>query len=184
MNNRCVSPVISVVLMVAISVILSSVVATYVFSVGSENINEPAPFVSDSSGDFEVTDSGSVAGSNQIVEITHIAGEPVDVGELEIQVRATGENLNEYARIVNLPSDGGTIDETNIEGNSNLIDESGYADIIVSDDANTWRSGKTIQFRVATGGADFRPKGDASRLEVSIIHKASNTVISEHEFTK
>lgn len=181
-EDQAVSSVISVILMVAIAVILSTVVSVFVLDF-TEDVDDPAPVVSDTTGEFMITPPGKSAGQNQIVQITHDSGDGIDVNEIEIIVRASGPSLNTEARLVSLPASGGTIDSSNIDGNEDLIDESAYADIIVSDDPNRWSAGRTIQFRVATGGADFRESGDADELEVIIIHTESNAILSEHTFT-
>ena len=55
--------------------------------------------------------------------------------------------------------------------------------IIVVDDSNIWSPSDTIQFRLNSGdeGVDFSD-GDADELEVVIVHKPSNAIISEHTF--
>jgi len=97
------------------------------------------------------------------------------------------------ARLVDLPSDGfftrSIDDDTNVDGNKNLIEESfKSARIIVVDDTNVWSAGKTIEFTIGVGGADFRdppvdPDNEADTLEVIIIHTPSNSILSEHTFT-
>jgi len=82
-NSRASSPVVSVVLTVSIVVILAAAVS--VVTVGFvEDIQEPAPNVAQSSGDF-VPQDGSDGG---IVQITHVSGESVAISELEITVQA------------------------------------------------------------------------------------------------
>ena len=186
-QDRGVTPVISTILMVAIVIILAATVSVYFLGV-TEDINEPAPNVADTTGELEVADG--TAGSKQVVKITHIAGEDVAVEEIEIVVRASGPTLDTEARLVDLPTDSffsTAIDSSNIQGDKSLIDEGSSApnQVIVPADPNTWKSGDTIQFRIATGGADFREgeTPDADTLEVIIIHTPSNSIISEHTFT-
>ena len=190
-QDRAVTPVISTILMVAIVIILATTVSVFFLGV-VEDINEPAPNVADTTGEFTTADGP--AGNRQFVRITHIAGDDVDVEEIEIIVRASGpdDDLPTEARLVNLPGDGyftGSLDNSNIEGNDDLIDQGPTAggQIIVVDDSNVWSAGKTIQFRIAVTGADFRepPKSDnpnADELEVIIVHTPSNAIIFEHTF--
>jgi FlaG/FlaF family flagellin (archaellin) len=174
--------------MVAIVVLLAATVSVFFFDV-TEDINEPPPNVADTTGEF-------VPGvDEQVVRITHVAGDSVPVEEIEIIVRASGpgDDLPTEARLVDLPSDGffgfSIDDDNNVEGNKNLI--SGGPDaarIIVVDDTNTWSAGKTIEFEINVGGADFTDsaKGtdeEAEKLEVIIIHTPSNSILSEHTFS-
>jgi len=76
-DRRAVSPVIGVILMVAITVILAAVIATFVLGLGEQvsdttpNANFQADFEPDNSSDFFVT-------------IQHQSGDPIEVGELRI----------------------------------------------------------------------------------------------------
>jgi flagellin-like protein len=186
-QDRAVTPVISTILMVAIVVILAAVISTFALGF-AENFSDPAPTVGDTTGEF-------VPGADeQVVRITHVAGDSVPVEEIEIIVRASGpgDDLPTEARLVDLPSNGFfgfSIDDTNIEGNEELISEDiDSARIIVVDDTNTWSAGKTIQFEINSEGADFSDsaQGDnneADELEVIIVHTPSNSILSEHTFT-
>lgn len=188
-NKRGVSPVISVILMVAIVVILAATISVLVLDL-TEDLNDPAPNVADTTGEFEVG-----AGSNkQVVRITHVAGESVAVEEIEIIARASGPgaNLPTEARLVNLPSkESSRLLNENIEGNDDLIDgSSGSAELIADDGVDVWSSGRTIEFRVGVGGADFRNSvpsyntaNEANELEVVIVHTPSNSILSEQTFT-
>jgi len=73
-NKRGVSPVIGVILMVAITVILAAVIAVFVLGVG-DSINDPAP-----NADFDT--EYNTTGEN--VTITHNGGETVDVARLSV----------------------------------------------------------------------------------------------------
>lgn len=184
-TSRGVSSVISVVLMVAAVVIVGAIVAGAVFEFTAD-LDEPVPNVAETSGEFRVAPSGVSAGSNQIVRVTHVAGENVAVENIEIIVRAIGPSLDTRARLVGLPAAGGTLDASNIQGNTGLIDQSGHAQVIVSSDTNTWAAGETIAFRINTGEADFRDGNgpDAAELAVSIVYTdtESTALLSEETF--
>jgi flagellin-like protein len=192
-QGRAVAPVISTILMVAIVVVLAATVSVFFFDITEdfdENFNQPAPNIADTTGEF-------VAGSSadqQIVSITHKGGDNVAVEQLEIIVRASGPggDLPTEARLVEFPSDGfftRSVDETNVQGNEDLIAEQfKTARIIVVEDANVWSAGMTIEFRIGVGGADFRNSPSdsdkkADELEVVIVHTPSNTIVSEHIFS-
>lgn len=206
-RDRAISSVIATILMVAIVVILTAAVSVAFFDV-TENIREPAPNVADTTGEFE---AGSDA-SEQVVRITYVAGDSVDVEEIEIIVRASGPgaDLPTGVRLVDLPGDGNeprALADENIQGlqgsdaqiYNDFIEQGGRFPfgsdypgdrIIVVDDSNTWSAGDTIQFSVSVGGADFRDPPpnynedrEADKLEVVIVHTPSNSIISEHTFT-
>lgn len=73
-NERAVSPVIGVILMVAITVILAAVIGTFVLGLGSE-VNQSTP---QSSFSFELTDSETN------VTITHDGGDPLPSDDTNI----------------------------------------------------------------------------------------------------
>jgi flagellin-like protein len=185
--NRAVSPVISVILMVAIVVILVATASVFIFD-SSGGLNEPAPFVADTTGEFEPEADGYP--TNQIVQITHRGGDSVAVEKVEIIVRASGPSLDTEARLVDLPATERYITD-NIQGDSGLISSDSARvpmKIITDDGPNVWSAGDTIQFRINVGEADFRDsaQGDpneAEELEVIIIHTPSNAIISENTFT-
>lgn len=189
--NRAVSPVISVILMVAIVVVLVATASVFIFDSGL-GVDEPAPFVADTTGEFDPEGDGNpYTEDNQIVRITHRGGDSVAVEDIEIIVRASGPSLDTEAQLVDLPSDDGSsaqIDNNDIDGNVDLISESNSGDlnkIIDREGSNTWSAGDTVQFRIATGEADFR-EGEspaADTLEVIIVHTPSDVIISENTFT-
>lgn len=113
---------------------------------------------------------------------------------MEIIVRAfgSGSDFPKEALLTNLPSDGSfsrSIDSNDVLGN-NLVDSTGgqftknYGgdQIIVADDSNVWSAGSTIQFRINSGEANFKDL-NADRLEVTIVHTPSNSVLKENTFS-
>jgi len=171
--DRAVTPVVSTILVVAIVVVLATTISVFLFG-ATENLNEPAPIVGQTSGEFE---PGADA---QRVRITHISGEGVPAEELEIVARASGPDVDTEARLVNLPEFDEEKDPENIISYFNKE--------IESNDPNTWGVGDTIQFEINVGGADFRepPVGsnpDADELTVLIVHTPSSAVIVKKTFT-
>ena len=191
MGNRSVSPVISVILMVAVVVILAATISVIVLDF-TEDLGDPGPNVADTTGKFEPEPSGPFQQDNQIVRITHKGGDSVAVEEIEIIVRASGpgDGLPTEARLINLPStESSRLLDENIDGNDGLISQGfGSAELIVDDGTDVWSAGKTIEFRINTGTADFRDSAqgepeEADELEVIVVHNPSNAIISEHTFT-
>lgn len=84
-EEQAVSPVIGVILMVAITVILSAVIATFVLGLG-EQIGNPAP-----SASFDY-DYDSANGN---VTITHQNGQQLDGDKVSITVEGDGDVQND-----------------------------------------------------------------------------------------
>ena len=184
--DRGVSEVISVILLVAIVLLLATTVSVTFLGV-VEDFNEPAPRVADSTGEFEPE---LASPDNQIVRITHAAGESVAVEDVAIIVRASGPDVDTKVRFVNLPAEDTSFDAENFADGDpdNLIDDgdSTTNNVIISDGIDRWSAGQTITFRINTGTADFRedPNGpEADELEVLVVHTPSEAIISRNEFT-
>lgn len=176
-STRGVTPVVSNVLLVAIVVILAAVVSVFALGV-SEDVRDPGPAISESSGEF-------VAGgdrTDQVVRLSHVAGEDVPVESIEIVIRAP--DCDTEARLVDLPStgDANTIDDANIEGDDSLIDtRNGEAgELIGSATNNVFTAGETIEFRVAVEGCDFGEAGNDS-LTVMVVHTPSDSILIKKE---
>jgi len=185
-QDRAVTPVISTILMVALAVILAATVSVAFFDI-TENINEPAPIVGDTTGDFVV--DAPTPSDNQFVRITHIAGESVRVEEIEIVVRASGlgTRLPKETRLIALPASGSSLNNENVRGDL-VTQGSGDDQIVDGDPGVTWSPGDTIQFRINTGAADFRideinTDAKANTLDVSIVHTPYGEIISQSTFT-
>jgi len=84
LNNRGVSPVIGVILMVAITVILAAVIATFVLGLGDQ-LSDTSPSASFSTSEVSESSSGSwnVTG-NATVEFRHTGGADISVDTLRI----------------------------------------------------------------------------------------------------
>lgn len=76
-DDRAVSPVIGVILMVAITVILAAVIGTFVLGLGDE-LSEQTPQT-----------SFKFAGVSGDVEVTHTGGDTIEAGELSFSGAAT-----------------------------------------------------------------------------------------------
>ena len=78
-DDDAVSPVIGVILMVAITVILAAVIATFVLGLG-EQVSDTAP---NANFQFDYNDS-SAAGANENVTITHTSGPAIESSSLSV----------------------------------------------------------------------------------------------------
>ena len=84
-DDDAVSPVIGVILMVAITVILAAVIATFVLGLG-EQINDSAPNAS-FTFDYDDGASGGDIGASSVsgvLTVTHSGGPNIDAGQLSI----------------------------------------------------------------------------------------------------
>jgi len=79
-DDRAVSPVIGVILMVAITVILAAVIGTFVLGLG------------DSLGDSQPTAQLSVDATNGNLTIEHGGGDTIPANELTIEVSSSSSN--------------------------------------------------------------------------------------------
>ncbi|KAB1185077.1 MULTISPECIES: type IV pilin [Haloferax] len=77
-ESRAVSPVIGVILMVAITVILAAVIGTFVLGLGDQ-VSETSPQASFS---FEYTDNG--ASTEDTFVVTHESGTAIKAGQLKL----------------------------------------------------------------------------------------------------
>lgn len=107
-DDRAVSPVIGVILMVAITVVLAAVVGTFVFGVG-ERPNDPPPRIAFTVADapeelvFEGPSQNGNLSQQKVLTIAHDGGESIDTDRLRIVLRNetrkiavwdTGENVD------------------------------------------------------------------------------------------
>jgi flagellin-like protein len=82
-DEDAVSPVIGVILMVAITVILAAVIGTFVLGLGDQ-VQSSAP---NANFQFEYDDSGDgFSNTNDQMEVTHNGGQDVEKSNVEIQV--------------------------------------------------------------------------------------------------
>ena len=86
-DDRAVSPVIGVILMVAITVILAAVIGSFVLGLGN-SVQQTAP---NANFDFEFDDSGS----DGIVTATHTGGDTIsDTETLTLQAPVNSTNVS------------------------------------------------------------------------------------------
>ena len=101
-GTRAVSPVIGVILMVAITVILAAVIGTFVLGLGDQVESAPQ-----ASFDFDVDDDvdfngedfdGDVDGSevDGVVEITHRGGDNIDLNTVDFRVSGEFEEVDDF----------------------------------------------------------------------------------------
>jgi len=98
-DDEAVSPVIGVILMVAITVILAAVIATFVLGLG-EQISDTGPTIS---FDFDY-DEGS--GSPAALTITHNNGQTVEAGNLYLRGSSESNGVGSWNDVTDLDANG------------------------------------------------------------------------------
>lgn len=83
-EDRAVSPVIAVVLMIAVTVILTAIVASFAFSLGGGA--EPTPRAN---LEFDWDDGGTDGGADDVLVISHVGGDSLDPAQIEVLVNGT-----------------------------------------------------------------------------------------------
>lgn len=178
-DRRAVSPVIATILILAIVVSLAATLSVFLLDIG-ESVRNPGPNVAESTGEFVA----GADGDQQVVRITHVAGDTVDVKNIEIIVRAP--DCNKQARLVDLPGDGFfdyTLADENIEGDD-FISQGFRADNqgpIYADEDDRWTAGETVSFRISKTECNFED-ADIKQLDVVIVHTQSNKILIKERF--
>jgi flagellin-like protein len=196
-QDRAVTPVISTILLVAVVVIIAATISVLVLGFG-ENVQDPGPVVGQSTGDLEPID-GSSGG---IITVTHVAGDPVEVENMEVIVDAS-DACGKRTRVTNLPASfsgqyypARQLDESNFQENKDLLAE-GFVPRFNQEkwDArllmdtkndpttvdNTFDAGDSFQLRIAKGSGCNLNTGD--QVGISIVHTQSNSIILSKDFT-
>jgi flagellin-like protein len=88
-DNDAVSPVIGVILMVAITVILAAVIGTFVLGLGDQvsNTSPTASFT------FDFDDSPSSSGQD-VLSVTHDGGDKIDASQLSVATGGTAVDVS------------------------------------------------------------------------------------------
>lgn len=180
-TDRGVSPVIGVILMVAIAVILAAVVGAFVLGLAGEN-EEPAPVVS-AEIDRGITDnSPPLEGGTRKLSISNEAGDTVPVSELRIVTEAqcfdssTGTITTKRGELHNLPVTGSSIsDDENVDGDKIFVTKPGSTRGAMAGGEN-WQTGDSLVFHIDNDECQLLSE---SRTDIQVIHEPSNSLIAE-----
>jgi flagellin-like protein len=115
-EDRAVSPVIGVILMVAITVILAAVIGTFVLGLGDQ-VSESAP-----QAQFTFDQTDDVGQSGATVSITHDGGDAIETANLNINVGGTVVVTGASGDLTNFPNaevSAGDTASVDISGTSN-----------------------------------------------------------------
>lgn len=171
-DERAVSPVIGVILMIAITVIMAAVIATLVFDLG-DGLGDTAPTTSvgtSTNSDWEPDD-----GPEDLVYLTHESGDTMDMDEIAVVIR--DDDGAETARL-NEGNEWKTDDDDawlEIGGNSAAGNE--------IDGDETFGAGATIDVYVDAEGEGDPIDGAGDDHEVQLIHEPSDHTVTTLEFT-
>ena len=177
-DDRALTPVIGVVLLVAVTLLLAATVSATVFG-ATADLTEPAPTVAQASGEFDRYAAGGGRYTEQVVRITHVAGETLRVSNLELVVDAM-DACGQSGRLVNLPVPGDDPRPTEryvrgddiFDNSANSVEGPiGTGDV---DDDGEWSAGETAQFRLAT--SDCRLESGET-VTVRVVHTPTNAVL-------
>lgn len=118
-KDRAVSPVIGVILMVAITVILAAVIGTFVLGLGNK-VGTTQPNVQ---FDFEYSED-----SPNRIEITHSGGESLQTSQLQVQVEGEGTVWQKNGNDNYVVDDTSWEEDEIIAGASLSLGDSGFTD--------------------------------------------------------
>jgi flagellin-like protein len=159
-DERGVSPVIGVILMVAITVILAAVIGTFVLGLGNDLQNTSPTATLTVQDDSSTNFDGS---SDQVAYIiSHDGGDDLNAQNLRIVIRETSG------------SQVATLDESNTYADGDLeVNFNGDSTVLSTDDSV--QTGDTLSI-ATTGGSSDLSSGD--EFEIVIIHAPSGSTIS------
>lgn len=173
-GRRGVSPVIGVVLMLAVTVLLAATVGGYALNT-TAGLDQRTPTVARSTGSF-VTGPYGGCGENAVV-IRHAGGDSVPADEIEVAVRLPDAGTR--ARLVDLPVSGTALSASNADDPDNVVYDYCVGGVIAAG-GQRWSAGRTITFQLNAGGGTVEP-GDS--IEVRVVHTPSNGVLTAVELT-
>lgn len=172
-DQRGVSPVIGVILMVAITVILAAVIGTFVLGLGDSLEQAPqAQIDAEDGGDsspISTHPDASDAYTNDSVVISHDGGDEIASGDYRVVV--TTPNGESYD-LVNESTDAATIQDVTVTSGS-----AGEGDLSVDSAPGDFSVGDTFAVTVEgqdDGGSEVAYDGE---WEVQIIHIPSESVL-------
>ena len=162
-SDRGVSPVIGVILMVAITVILAAVIGTFVLGLG-DSLNQAPQSTLDAS---DASDEANVtAGSTKnLLEISHNGGDALGDGDYRVTVTPPGGSSLDV-------HNGTNADPTVNFGSDNTVE--------LSSDPGEFSVGSTMTVVVGSTAGEYDFAGD---WQVRIIHGPSESILLDQTVT-
>ena len=157
-EERAVSPVIGVILMVAITVILAAVIAAFVLDMGDE-LGDSSPSAQ-MSLDTESSYNDSDSSENTVATLDHDGGDAINTNEIVVQIDHGSDSYE-------LDSDNG-FEDTSYQIGLSADEEFTVGDTVQLTDGDS------------TGSDGFNNDED---YQIQIIHEPSDSIIFDTEFT-
>ncbi|GAB7093314.1 hypothetical protein JCM30237_04660 [Halolamina litorea] len=156
-SDRGVSPVIGVILMVAITVILAAVIGTFVLGLGDSLQQAPQATLgaSDASDEAPVT----VGNTAELLEISHNGGDALADGDYRVVITPPGESSIDV-------HNGTNANPTVTFGSSNNVS--------LTSDPGEFGVGSTMTVQVGSTTSDYEFDGD---WRVRVIHVPSESIV-------
>ena len=179
-DTHATSPVVGIVLLVAIAIILAVSVSTFALGIADET-QEPPPLVGDSTGTYE---TGTQTCDDDIVRLTHVAGDTLELEETRVIVRLPDSGDIE-ASTTGFPVPSTTLSESeigaeNIDDSSNIFYSSGCVGGVAANGDGTWEPGTSMSFKLNSGNGNI-DSGDT--ISVIVVHEPSESIVVEHSIT-
>lgn len=159
-DNRGVSPVIGVILMVAITVILAAVIGTFVLGLGGDLQQTPQAQLNVEDADASATVPGS--GTNALIDINHRGGDEIPEGEYRIRLQT--------------PSDSSYTDVWSGSATSNITSVTGVT-IGLGSSPGTLSVGSQVTIGATEDGTSTPPVDASGEYDIQIIHIPSDSIL-------
>ncbi len=181
-SDRAVSPVIGVVLMVAITVILAAVIGSFVLSFGDE-VTASAPQAQLSVADTTVENDSDT--TNLTVTMSHDGGDEIDLATTDIVVQNAGETTRFNDEDSNTSAVIQTADTFDITVDNEAESESDN-ESVVAGGVNVWtevddRDDNIDQLK--SDELDNSGDGEGDRVTITIVDTESGEIIFERTVT-
>jgi len=175
-DDRGLTPVVGVLLLVAVTLLLAAGISATVIGTSTE-LREPPPTVAQTSGEYERYANGGGRYTEQVIRITHLAGEALTVADIKIAVDACGKS----GRLVNLPASGGDPRPTGEYVRGDDVFDNSY-DSVTGPIATggEWSAGETGEFRLATGECGL---SNGETATVRVVHSPTGSVVIKEQIT-
>lgn len=178
-DDRGVAPVVGVVLLVALTLVLAAAVSATVLG-STAKLREPAPTVAQTAGEYERYENGGGRYTEQVIRITHLAGDSVTVTDIEIAVDA-GDACGKAGRLVNLPASGGDPRPTAAYVRGDDVFDNSYGSVTgLLATGGEWSAGETAEFRLATSECRLET---GETVTVRVVHTPTGAVVIEEPVT-
>ncbi|PSQ00577.1 hypothetical protein BRC94_05550 [Halobacteriales archaeon QS_5_70_17] len=176
-DERAVSPVIGVILMVAITVILAAVIGTFVLGLGDQ-VSSSAPRASIAAQDADDTLALHDGTADDGIDMTHDSGASLETSNVQIVVRNadTNSKVATFSESDGWTATDGDGDVTHVALDGDEIGTSTDGSLDVGDTV------KIKQKSEGTSGSDSTLSPDTD-YEVTVIHLPSDGTVSSGEIT-